>query len=183
MNNAEVLHADGLLLRPFLGSDAAAFTEAVLESVDKVGRWMPWCTSAYTENDALDWFAFCDASRKSGSAFEFGVFCRTSGQLLGGAGLNQIIQLHRFCNLGYWVRQSRQGEGIAPRCVQSLAAHAFESLMLERVEIVVAVGNKSSEAVAEKAGGLREGIARNRLQLRGEAVPAHVFSLVPGGAA
>ena len=104
---------------------------------------------------------------------------RNSGELLGGAGLNDIRHPHRFCNLGYWVRQSRQRQGIALRCVQALASHAFGSLGLYRVEIVVAVGNLASEGVAVKSGALHEGIARNRLYLQDQPVDAHLFSLVP----
>jgi RimJ/RimL family protein N-acetyltransferase len=176
------LALEGLVLRPLLSSDAPAFVDAVLESTETVGRWMPWCTHTYSEREALEWFAVCAAAQSAGLAFDVGVFCQDTGDFLGGAGLNQIMQQHRFCNLGYWVRQSRQRQGIAQRCVKALAAHAFEKLLLHRVEIVVAVGNHASEAVAVKAGALRESIARNRLYIHNQSVPAHVFSLVPASA-
>ncbi|XLZ71017.1 GNAT family N-acetyltransferase [Massilia sp. SR12] len=171
---------EGLVLRPFHSADAPAFVTAVLESTDTVGRWMPWCKNTYSEREALEWFAVCEAAHSAGSAFDFGVFCQDTGEFLGGAGLNQIMQQHRFCNLGYWVRQSRQRQGIASRCLKALALHAFEKLLLHRVEIVVAVGNHASEALAVKAGALRECIARNRLYIHDQSVSAHVFSLVPG---
>lgn len=169
----------GLLLRPFADADAEAFRAAARESAATVGRWLPWCSSDYDTDQALAWFAACRASREDASAFEYGIFCANSGELLGGAGLNDIYRQHGFCNLGYWVRQSRQRQGIASRCVRALAAHAFDPLGLQRVEIVVAVGNHASEGVAVKSGALREGIARNRLHLHGQPVAAHMFSLVP----
>jgi ribosomal-protein-serine acetyltransferase len=173
---------EGLEIRPFLSTDAPAFVAAVLESTDTVGRWMPWCSNTYSEREALEWFAVCEAAQSAGSAFDFGVFCQDTGELFGGAGLNQIMPQHRFCNLGYWVRQSRQRQGIALRCVKALASHAFVKLLLHRVEIVVAVGNHKSEALAIKAGALRECIARNRLFIHNQPVSAHVFSLVPASA-
>jgi RimJ/RimL family protein N-acetyltransferase len=173
---------DGLVLRPLLSTDAPAFVAAVLESTESVGRWLPWCTSAYSEREALEWFDVCDAARRAGSAFDLGVFCQNTGDFLGGAGLNEIRPQHHICNLGYWVRRSRQRQGVALRCVKALAAHAFEKLHLHRIEIVVAVGNHASEAVAVKAGALRECIARNRLYVHNQPVPAHVFSLVPASA-
>jgi RimJ/RimL family protein N-acetyltransferase len=114
-----------------------------------------------------------------GMAYEFGLFCAESGRLLGGAGLNRIDTVNRLCNLGYWVRQSAQRQGVAARCVQALPTHAFSALGMQRVEIVVAVGNTASAAVAHKAGAKLECVARNRLQLNGQAVAAQVFSLVP----
>ena len=173
------IHFSGLVLRPFADTDAAAFAAAVVESVPSVSPWMAWCASDYTAADALEWFAMCRASEAAGTAFEFGIFCEPTGDFLGGAGLNDIRPLHRFCNLGYWVRQSRQGQGVATRSVQALAARAFGALGLHRVEIVVAVGNAASLAVAAKSGALDERIARNRLCIDGRAVDAHVFSLVP----
>lgn len=171
---------EGLLLRPFVDDDATAFAEAVRESAEGIGRWMAWASHDYATAQALDWFAACRVQRDAGTALEYGIFCQQTGALLGGAGLNEIRRDHRFCNLGYWVRQSRQGQGIAPRCVRALAAQAFASEELRRVEIVVAVGNAASERVAIKCGALHEGIARNRLLINDQSVPAHVFSLIPG---
>jgi ribosomal-protein-serine acetyltransferase len=169
----------GLILRSFCDSDAEAFTSAVLESVESVGRWISWCSSDYTVQQALDWFAACRTALDAGTAFEYGMFCQDSGKFLGGVGLNEIRRQHKVCNLGYWVRQSMHRQGIASRCVQALSAHALHELGLNRVEIVVAIGNTASEGVAVKSGALRESLARNRLHIRDKSVSAHVFSLVP----
>lgn len=173
------LHADGLLLRPFEDTDAAAFAAAVRESAEGMRRWMPWCSVDYSAEQALKWFQACRDGWTAGTACEYGVFDRDTAAFVGGAGLNKIQHDPRFCNLGYWVRQSCRGQGVAPRVVQALAAQAFGPLGLHRVEIVVAVGNLASERVAVKAGALREGVARNRLVIDGRPVAAHMFSLVP----
>lgn len=172
------IHAPGLLLRPFEDSDAPAFTAAAQESLQTVGRWMTWCHAGFNAETALAWFAMCRASREAGSAHEFGVFDAVSGDLVGGAGLNLINTQHRYCNLGYWVRQSRQGQGVAARCVPALTQLAFGALALHRIEIVVAVGNAASERVALKCGATFEAVARKRLLLHGEPVSASMFSIV-----
>lgn len=171
--------SDRLLLRPFEGRDAPAFTQAVLESVETVGRWMPWCHDGYADKDALEWFSVCRQGRDAQTAYEFGIFSEDGAEFLGGAGLNQINRQHAMGNLGYWVRASRQRQQIARRCVQVLSRYAFETLALHRVEIVVALGNQPSEGVARSAGAAFECVARNRLLIRGVSVPASVFSLVP----
>lgn len=169
----------GLVFREYTDADAKAVTEAALESVATVGRWMPWCNNEFNETQALEWFATCRTGWETGSAFEYGIFCQETGEFLGGTGLNDIRQQHKFCNLGYWIRQSRQRQGIASRCIQALSTHGFHQLGLQRIEIVVALGNHASEGVAIKAGALHEGIARNRLHIHGRSVSAHMFSLVP----
>ncbi len=169
----------GLVLRAFEDSDAPEYVIAARESVDTVGKWMSWCSASFSQQDAIDWFQLCRSELASGSAYELGVFSQASGELLGGAGLNAINPENLFCNLGYWVRQSAQRQGVALRTVQALAPYAFAALGMQRVEIVVAVGNMPSEAVARKCGAQWEGVARNRLQLHGTAVAAAVFSIVP----
>ena len=175
----ESIHFAGLTLRPYSDLDAEEFTSAVLESVESVGRWMSWCSADYSIDRALEWFADCRNKQAAGSAYEYGIFCQATGKFLGGAGLNEIRPQHKFCNLGYWIRQSEQRKGIASRCVKALSTQAFRELGLHRVEIVVAVGNVASEGVAIKSGALRESIARNRLYIHGKPVSAHIFSLVP----
>ena len=48
---------------------------------------------------------------------------------------------------------------------------------LTRLEIVVPVGNVRSQRVAEKLGAHYEGIARQRLRVKGESVDAWQYSL------
>jgi RimJ/RimL family protein N-acetyltransferase len=172
------LLTDRFVLRPFTAADAPSFAAAVRESMASVGQWMSWAHAAYTTDEALSWFAFCDAARAAGSAHEFGIFLADGETLVGGAGLNQFNTVNAFCNLGYWVRASQQRQGAALAAVNVLAPHAFDELKLSRVEIVIADGNLPSIAVARKAGATHECLARKRLQLRGRPVDAHVFSLV-----
>jgi RimJ/RimL family protein N-acetyltransferase len=167
------------LLRPFNEADAPAFAAAVRESASSVGLWMDWAHAAYSEDEALAWFALCDAARAAGSGHEFGIFLEDGETLAGGAGLNHFNTLHGFCNLGYWVRASCQRQGAALAAVDALARHAFDVLKQSRVEIVVADGNLPSFGVARKAGATWECLARNRLRMQGKPVAAHVFSLVP----
>ncbi len=173
------IRSDGLLMRTLEDADVPALVEAVHESVESVQPWMPWCTSAYAETEARHWIELCRVNLAAGFAYDFGVFDDSSSLFLGAAGLNSVNKEHRFCNLGYWVRQSRQRQRVASRSVKMLARYAFETLGLHRVEIVVAIGNAASEAVALKSGATPEYVARNRLFLHGTPVPATVFSIVP----
>jgi ribosomal-protein-serine acetyltransferase len=120
VNTPTTITAQGLLLRPFEGRDAPAFTKAVPESVETVGNWMPWCHEGYTDKDALDWFALCRQSRKAKTAYEFGIFSEDGSEFWGGGGLNEVNNQQGVCNLGYWVRQSMHRQKVDSRCVQAL---------------------------------------------------------------
>ncbi len=169
----------GMILRPFESRDAEGFATAARESVATVGVWMPWCVADYSATLALDWFAACDAAHVANTGFDVGVFAE-DGELLGGVGLNQFNRLHNFANLGYWVRASKQRQGVCLRAAQALANHGFSELGFGRIEIIIAEGNEPSNAVARKLGAVFEGYARNRLMIRGVPVTALVYSLIAG---
>ena len=168
-----------LLLRPFRRGDAVRFAAAVRESAASVGRWMPWPRVDYTPQMALAWFADCATQWRAETAHAFGIFSRDGRELLGGAGLNRIDAQHRSANLGYWVRHTREGQGIATQAARALLDFGFDTLQLARIEIVTAQGNAASAAVARKAGATLECIARNRLIVGGQPVTARVFACVP----
>ena len=167
------IHADGFLLRPLVPDDAPAMAAAVRESMASLALWMPWAHDDYDDAAALAWIAFCDAARADATAYEFGIFRGDGRDYVGAAGLNQFNRLHGFCNLGYWVRDA------ARAAIRALTRFAFEHLGQSRIEIIVADGNLASLGVARKAGAVHECLARNRLNLHGRPVAAHVLSLVP----
>ncbi|HDZ8828407.1 TPA: GNAT family N-acetyltransferase [Aeromonas dhakensis] len=168
-----------IVIRPFKQSDADDFVRAAHESIETVGSWMSWCTPSLNREQALAWFSICDQDRAAGRAFDMGLFCAATGQLLGGAGINQLSPHHRYGNIGYWVRQPRQGCGIARQAVSLLRDFGFQQLGLFRLEIVMGVGNSASEAVAIAVGATFECRARNRIFLHGQPLDANVYSLIP----
>lgn len=170
------------MLRPFERADAEAFAVAARESHATVGRWMPWCHAGYTTDEARNWFEMCAQGLASRTGFEFGLFTEDGKELLGSAGLNHFNLDHNFCNLGYWVRQSRRRQGIALHAARALVDFGFYTLGLTRIEIVVAVGNEPSDALARKLGAVFECVARNRLMIGYTPVAASVYSLVPSAA-
>lgn len=169
-----------ILIRPITPADRLSLFNAVRESIDTLGRWMPWCHPDYAISETDEWIALCQGHWQSGSDREFGIFDAASGDLLGGVGLNQINRANHFGNLGYWVRSSRTGKGVAASAATMAARFGFGELDLARLEIVACLDNVASRRVAEKVGGQFEGIARSRLQLKGEARDAAVYSLLPG---
>ena len=164
-------------IRPYLAGDAQALWAAARESQPEVYPWLEWCHPEYSLADAEWWCASRAALAAAGQEYSF-VVSALDGGFLGGCGLNQINTVHRIANLGYWVRTSATGRGVATEAVRQLCRFAFESTDLVRLEIVCAVGNERSRRVAEAAGAVREGVLRSRLLVHGRAVDAVMHSLV-----
>ena len=163
-------------IRFYEPADAPRLVEAARESTLEVFPWMSWCHPAYSLEESEAWITAQIEARKARSAFEFAVY--EGERFLGGCGLNQIDTEHRTANLGYWVRTSAAGCGVAPAAVRLLSTWGFANTALQRLEIVAAVGNTRSQRVAEKSGARREGIFPSRLYLHDRAHDAVVYSFV-----
>jgi ribosomal-protein-serine acetyltransferase len=166
-------------IRAYEPEDAQALWEAARESIGEVYPWLPWCHPQYCMAEAKEWIGSRAPLAAEGREYTFAIV-GTDGRFLGGCGLNQINPIHRFGNLGYWVRTSATRRGVATEAVRQVADFAFGNTDLVRVEIVCAVGNDASQRVAERAGAVREGVLRHRLVLHGQSVDAVMYSLVRG---
>jgi ribosomal-protein-serine acetyltransferase len=166
-----------LVLRPFHFSDVTGLCQAVHESLQELKPWMSWATDGYTEIAAREYITTVRVRWDEHTFYAFAV--TRNDEILGACTLSSIHPIYRFCNLGYWVRTSCHGQGIAGRAAQLVARFAFENLGMIRVEIVIAVGNQASIRVAEKIGAHNEGILLNRMIVGKSIYDAHMYSLLP----
>ncbi|WP_409421331.1 GNAT family protein [Pseudaeromonas sp. ZJS20] len=168
-----------LVIRPYQADDIAGQAEAVVESVDTVGQWLPWCTQDYSITDAVEWFVLCEKSLMFSRSYELGVFDKHSNALIGSVSINEVDKQNRRGNIGYWIRQSQQNKGYATEAVKAIVPFGFQVLDLLRLELFAAVENVASSTVAAKAGARFEGVAKNRIVLRGVVHDANVYSFIP----
>jgi len=166
-------------VRPFAPEDASAFLEAVHESAESVGQWLPWCHAGYTLDEATAWMQSCRTFWDAGHGYNFAVVDAATDELLGSVGVDRIDQEHLNANVGYWVKASCAGQGIAAVAVELMLPFAFFELKLHRLEIVALCENLASIRVAEKLGARFECIARHRITLWDRPRDAAVFSLLP----
>jgi len=166
-----------LSIRPPRPEDAGPLYEAIRESKEELSAWMSWCHAGYGPADAASWIERSVAAGSTGSEHNFLVL-DADAEILGTCGLNQIRPENRLANLGYWVRASAAGRGVASEAVSLVADYAFGKTDLARLEIVVAVDNARSRRVAEKAGAVFECVARDRIFLHGAHVDAAMYVLL-----
>ena len=169
-----------ILVRPLKPTDEQSMFEAVRESIPEVSPWLGWCHENYSIDETREFLRSRGEKSQGDEWYSFGVFDRSNGErFLGGVGLNFINRVHQFGNLGYWVRTSAAGKGVASKASRLVARFGFQKLGLHRIEILAAVPNVASQRVAEKIGAVREGVLRKRLLISGESQDAVMFSLVP----
>ena len=145
---------------------AAGFIDSMDPASEELGNWQDWITELDKgwENDQQYFFHIIEVS---------------TNQVVGGVFLNHVVRSHKLANLGYWVRTSHIGKGIATEAAKQAARFGFERLGFQRLEIVVEPANLPSLRIAEKIGAVREGLLRNRLNLHAVPCDAYMHSLIP----
>lgn len=168
-----------IMVRPWEAGDAPALYEAARESIATVGPWLSWLDTLYALEDAERWVVDSRECWDRGAEYRFAIVASGAhGRLLGGAGINHLNAVHAIGNLGYWVRASATGGGIASRAARLVARFGLTTAALGRIEILTAVDNLASQRVAAKVGATFEGVLRDRLLVRGQHIPARLYSLV-----
>lgn len=119
------------------------------------------------------------ALRDQDNTYMFFILDAQSKEILGIVFLNRIDRFYQLANLGYVVRTSRAGQGIATEAARRVARYGFEELGLQRIEIVIIKDNPASLKVAEKLHAVREGLLRNRVLFHGVPTDAYMHSLIP----
>jgi ribosomal-protein-serine acetyltransferase len=170
---------DVVTLRPFRLEDSAQLYEAVRESLINLKPWMSWAHDAYTQQDADDFIRMTRVRWEEKTLYAFAIVDVNNDEVLGGCSLSHKHPIYHYCNLGYWVRTSQHGKGIAGRAAKLAAQFGFEHGGIIRAEIVIARDNEKSIRVAEKIGAHYEGILLNRMVVGKAIYDAHMYSLIP----
>jgi ribosomal-protein-alanine N-acetyltransferase len=157
-----------LHLRPLELSDAADLAAAYLRNRDHLAPWEPvrgdtFFTTAGQEEvirGKLDLYA-------AGSEVPW-IITGKDG-IVGMITLTGIVRGPFLnANLGYWIDHACTGKGAASGAVSAVVMMAAEALGLHRIQAATLVHNAASQAVLERCGFERIGMAPSYLRIAGE---------------
>lgn len=150
---------DGVVtLRAYRAKDGADVARACDDPV--TARWLP-VPVPYTVEDGVSYVTQVVPERwADGSCATFAVTAAGDGAFLGDISLKLPQRALGFGEIGYWTAPWARSRGVASRATALAARWGLEELGLSRVELVADVENAASVRAAEKAGFVREGIAR-----------------------
>ncbi|MDQ1490945.1 MAG: hypothetical protein QOJ23_3459 [Actinomycetota bacterium] len=168
---------EGVVLRPWSRSDAAAIVELVDDPA--IQRWLP-LPDPYTLDDAEEYIAGTQVQLTAGTAVSLAVVA--GGRLVGSVGLRLDARDAGAAEIGYWVGAAARGRGVASTAARLLSDFAFDTLGLRRVELNAAIGNHASRRVAEKAGFEAEGVRRAWRLVDGVPADFAVYGRTAGSA-
>ena len=157
-----VLSKGTVQIRPFRTQDARELYEAAWESSAALCSTMTWFGRDYTLRHARVFVGRSAIEWAADARYDFAIINAEDGGFCGSVGLSQIDRRHQLANVGFWVRRSRVGRGIATAAVQLITDFGLTELGLSRLEFLVAQSNHASQRVAVKVGAKLEGTLRQR---------------------
>ena len=167
---------DAATLRPLCAADANALFALTDANRSHLREWLPWLDAVTSVGDTREFIRACgERARRSGA---FTALIETGGEPCGVIGYNWIDPANRACEIGYWLAESHVGRGLMKRACATLIAYAFETLLLNRVNIPVAVGNARSRAIPEGLGFDHEGVRREAEWLYDHYVDHALYALL-----
>lgn len=115
---------------------------------------------------------------RSRQLFQWGICSREDGAVIGTCTLYNLDLAHRRGEIGFALRRSAWGQGLATEAVEVLIGFSFERLGLHRLEADADPQNAGSLRVLERQGFRREGYLRERWHHLGQVQDAVFLGLL-----
>ncbi|MNK29038.1 Ribosomal-protein-serine acetyltransferase [compost metagenome] len=157
----EEFETERLIIRAPRYGDGALINEAICESVNELRPWLPFARNLPTPDESEAYVRKARLNFLERTDLVLHLFDRNTNEFIGSSGLHRFDWDIRNFEIGYWLRTSRTGQGLAVEAVHGVTDFAVTYLEAKRLEIRCEANNQASGRVAERAGFTREGILRN----------------------
>ena len=156
-------------------SFAPIYVELFEQNLTYLEQWLAWPPHCKTEQEFATFIRKSLHDYADGKSMVCAIFY--NDLLVGNVSFNTINYDLKKVEIGYWITQSAQGNGIMTRVCNKLIEIAFEQLLMDKVEISAATENLASRAVCERLGMKLEGVISNAENLNGRIVDHAIYGL------
>jgi ribosomal-protein-serine acetyltransferase len=157
-----------ITLRQLIPADATDIFNTIDNQRDYLGKWLPFVEFTLEISDSeLYVNSVVNAPE---DRFDYIFTIRKQGEFVGLIGFKDTDRGNFKTEIGYWLSEKHQKQGIVTKSVARLCEFAFQEMGMNRVQIKCAVGNTSSINIPKRLGFQFEGIER-----QGELLTGNLF--------
>ncbi|MFO8021795.1 MAG: GNAT family N-acetyltransferase [Perlabentimonas sp.] len=150
-------------------SDSKDIFTTIDSQREYLGKWLPFVKFTKEISDTEKFVS--SVVNASDDCKEFVFAIRKKGRFIGLVGFKDTDKLNQKIEIGYWLSEKYQKQGIITKSVEKLCDFAFNNLGMNRIQIKCAVNNMPSKRIPQKLGFKFEGIERD-----GELLTGNVFT-------
>jgi RimJ/RimL family protein N-acetyltransferase len=150
-----VIRTERLVLRPPRRTDLRAVVD-VFQSDPDIARFIPLVPVPYGDDDFLSWLDAVDRKWEERNEGTFAI-CGLDDGIIGAV----AVRLREGGTVGYWLAASARGQGLMTEAVRAVVAWARDEHGIKQLFLWTHPDNHASQAVAERAGFVRVGVAEH----------------------
>lgn len=143
-----------LLIRPPQIGDGVALNKAIIESFHTLHDYMDWANEKPTEAESEIYVRQSVANwvlkNNEEPYLPLFIFDKQSGTFIGATGYHHINWNVPTIEIGYWIRDSKSGQGFMTEAINALTHYAFKQMSMKRITITCDKDNIRSQKVAER---------------------------------
>lgn len=142
-----------------------------------LGKWLPFVAQTHKVADTERFVqAIINAPADS---LDYVFTIRKNDEFIGLIGFKGTDKQNKKTEIGYWLSEAQQKQGIVTKSVDKLCDLAFNKMGINRIVIKCAVGNSSSKNIPKRLGFMFEGIERQgELLTDGGYTDIEIYSLL-----
>lgn len=127
---------------------AEALYENIAHDRKELAHFLPWADNMTSVDDEVD---FIKAMRVDTARYEkLALVVLVDGEPAGMVDLHNIKLKNESGEIGYWLGQKYQGQGIMTQAVKKLVEVSFNQLGLHSIKLLADTNNQPSRAIAER---------------------------------
>lgn len=170
------VESDLFLAVPRPKKDAAELFRLIENDRGSMRKFLPWVDSLKKIGDEENFLAQVNINYAKEDSLNLVIWYRQ--KIVGMISFNSFDKLNNVADIGYWLGQKYRGHGIMTKAVKGICAIGFNDYDLHRIIIRAATDNEASNAVANRAGFIHEGILRKNEKLHDGYHDENIFSLL-----
>ena len=165
-----------ITLRQLMREDADIIFMAIDQNRDHLRTWLPFVDMTRNVENTR---AFIHSLQENDCPKKDIVLrIDYKGEFAGLIGLKEIDRLNNKTEIGYWLIEKLQGQGIIIRSAKALIRYCFEELKMNRIQVKIAVGNDKSQQIPFRLKFQFEGTERAGELLHGKYLDLQLYSLL-----
>lgn len=149
---------DSIELIPLQECDGEELYNLIHTNRTYLREWLPWVDSTKECRDTQSFISRAQEQQKMEAGCHWGIWYK--GRLTGVLGAHRIDRENKKAQLGYWLAEEFQKQGLMHRSCTAVLNYLFQEMSLNRVGIACAEGNDKSHAIPIRLGFFCEGLER-----------------------
>lgn len=139
-------------------------------------KWLSWVD--YMQDVAFMHRFVEGVQKRHEAGNEWAFVILKNDAIIGRITVHKIDNYNKIGEIGYWISEKEQGQGIVGQSCTQIIKFSFDTLSLNRIEIKCGVENRESQRLPERFNFSFEGVIRQGEWLNGAFIDLKLYALL-----